>query len=315
MLGRVSGALGTVLAFVALMLPHAAAAKFYDSLPTEVRETAEPLDLLIVIPQRGMRVQYMSPLNSNSVVNFYGPIGGLIAGALERRERESLRKQGLPFDGPLAGFDVGALAMASTRAVFAQTSWLRASDAKLATDRSTSSDLRVGQAVLTYEYSIDPPNSRIFVTCQLQIGGTDAATGWEQSNLRYSSASEASIEFQGGPPSKQARFAMLTANQGARLRQHIGEAFHSCARLTLRRAEMSAEHVAELRTRRESSIMIKSGLPQLGGWIVDGAENTVRGKYGLIGAGRTFTAPDTSGVTLLRGHGLWHNRVEVLPGS
>jgi hypothetical protein len=78
---------------------------------------------------------------------------------------------------------------------------------------------------------------------------------------------------------------------------------------------MSAEHVAELRTRRESSIMIKSGLPQLGGWIVDGAENTVRGKYGLIGAGRTFTAPDTSGVTLLRGHGLWHNRVEVLPGS
>lgn len=313
MLGRVSGALGTVLAFAALMLPHAAAAKLYDSLPTQVRDTAEPLDLLVVIPQRGMRVQYMSEMNTGPVLNLDGPIGGLIAGMLARRERESLRRKGLAFEEPLAGFDIGALAMASVRAAFSDTSWLRAGDARLATDQFTSSDLRVGQAVLTYEYSVEPSNARVYVTCGLQIGGTDPATGWKAPNLRYSSVSEASIEFDAGSLSKEQRLAMLSANNGERLRRYLDEAFHDCARLTLRRSQMSAEQVADIRKSKQIVITLRKSGTQLGGWVVDGAGNTTPGKYGLLGISKTFTAHDTSGVVLLGGYGLWHNRVDVLP--
>lgn len=311
---RVWGSVGIALACAALLLPDSSLAKRYDGLPAEVRETAEPLDLLVVIPQQGLQVQYSETLTPVTFDNFGGPIGTLISGILARRELAGLRKKARAFDGSLTGFDVNALAMDSTRAAFAGTSWLRSADAKLAPSDMTMSDLRLGQATLTYEYAVDPSSWRVFVACALKIGGTDPATGWESENLRFSHVFVASIEWEGGASSKKARFATLTANNGERLRSYLAESFRTCAQLAKRRSEMSAEQMTQIRARPTTTITFKTGFPQqFEGWQVGERDGTVRGKYGMLGIGKTFTAPGTSGVLLLRDHGLWHNRVDVLP--
>ncbi|MCA1198796.1 hypothetical protein K9B35_12530 [Sphingomonas sp. R647] len=310
---RVSSVVGAALVCALLMLPRPAMAGPFDALPTEVRTTAEPLDLLVMVPQTGLRVQYSPTLSLAPVASFGGPVGMLFSGILERRERDGLRKKGRAFDPSLADFDAHALALTATRAAFAETVWLRAADARVATNgEAMARDLPAARATLTFEYAVNPSNTRVFVACALKVRGGDPVSGWQDSNLRYENQSEASIEWEGAP-SKQARFTMLTANNGERLKRYLEEAFYSCARLTKRRAELSAEEIAEIRARPETTIVLKEGWLQIGGWLVDGPDGTVRGKFGPLGVRKTFTAPGTPGVLLLGYTGFFHNRVDPSP--
>ncbi|MEQ1519151.1 MAG: hypothetical protein ABL931_21960 [Usitatibacteraceae bacterium] len=288
-----------------------------DAFPERLRAAKEQIPIVVLVPQEGLKVEYVPELTTRYTgARDDGLFGNIVARLLDQTRRKQLDKKAEPFGDSLATFDVAALAMDTTRQAFAVEAWLAKDNPVSWQDRLPVPLPATGLAAMTYEYAISPDHTRIFAGCSLRILVADAANAsnskrkWQEANLVYKSDNHASAEFVGLPKDKAARVAILQADQGAMLRQYIDEAMRTCAMLTVKRSRMEQTELDRRRSGKKVTVTTQRNY-QIQGWPIEGAEALTQGSYGMLGIGKTFVERGANGVLLLEvaTGGLFHHRV------
>jgi hypothetical protein len=303
------------IAAVAVLVALPARAAPAEVLPDALRDPAAPVELFVAVPQQQLRAQYV-PEHAFRVARTPGILAYLIEREIEKGDRRSALRRGERLDAALAGFDLGGLALASTREAFAGLSWFRLASDRVLENPAAIQTGQAGmrQAVIAYEYAVHASYTNVFVGCTLRVAGDDAdpAQRWSDAGLRYRGFSYAMVEVAGLPKDKVGRQDVYAAGDAARLKADLGRAFATCAQMAVRQARFTAADLAMLRASPKVTLTTLTNQQELG-WLVEGRENLMAGTYGPLGIGKTFVRDGTPGALLLSGAGhLYHLRRDSL---
>lgn len=307
-----------VAAMLLAIVSAPARAEPAETMPGDLRDASNPVELFVAVPQQQLKAQYV-PEHAFRVARTPGILAFLIERELEKGDRRAALRRGERLDAALAGFDIGALAVASTREAFDGRSPFRlASDAVLenpAALQAAPSGAR--QAVLAYEYAVHASYTSVFVGCTLRLPGdqADPAERWATANLRYKGFSYAMFELAGLPNDKVARQDVYAENNAARLKDSLSRAFAACAGMAVRQASLTAADLAAIRSGPKLTLTTLTN-QQEQGWLIEGRENLMAGTFGPLGIGKTFVREGTPGALLLSGAGhLYHLRRDAPEGT
>lgn len=282
------------------------------TIPSEMRDAANPIRVAIDVPQPDLLFQWAPEIFVRTA-----PSSGLIEGIIDRTiaasERKKEKRSTDPVIVSLSGFDYENQSKDAARSSFKDIGWIDFGD-KVADGSIISDKSYYNAGILIFSFGILPQYNRMFVACELKIAGTrrmgeKSDRRWQADRLLYDGRGQSVVEFVGLPEDKTQRGVALASKNGSFLRSNLTFAIRDCARLLALGAPMTNSDALNIMARKKITVATRPNIGQYNAWAVSGEENVTASKFGYFGLKLGYTTPDTDGVLLYGGENyFFHQR-------